>query len=147
MHQKWSLYLRLLWLHTSCSLCLENPSFFHLSDFPTSLKNLTIILGILPLSFICFPCMAAVSEFFPLNSVCFQLCECLQLMSRDTSARFYLPFQYCPANSESAICQDVTSKWIDSLRFKWSTVVLQGFHKLKISSIAKNLETEEMRCS
>lgn len=70
MHRKWSLYLRLLWLHTSCSLCLENPSFFlHLSDFPTSFKNLTILLGILPPSFICFPCMASVSEFFPLNSV------------------------------------------------------------------------------
>lgn len=67
MHRKWSLYLRLLWLHTSCSLCLENPSFFHLSDFPTSFKNLTILLSILPLSFICFPCMASVSEFFPLN--------------------------------------------------------------------------------
>ena len=81
------------------------------------------------------------------TELCFQLCECLQLMSRDTSAWFYLPFQYRPANSESAICQDMTSKWIDSLRFKWSTVVLQGFHKLKISNIAKNLETEEMKCS
>lgn len=53
-------YLRPLCLHTCCSLCLENPSFFfHLSDFPTSFKNLTILLGILPLSFICFPCMAS----------------------------------------------------------------------------------------
>lgn len=53
-------YLRPLCLHTCCSLCLENPSFFfHLSDFPTSFKNLTILLGILPLSFICFLCMAS----------------------------------------------------------------------------------------
>lgn len=37
------------------------------------LPNLTSLLGILPLSFTCFPCMASVSEFFSLNSVCFQL--------------------------------------------------------------------------
>lgn len=139
-------YLRPLCLHTCCSLCLENPSFFfHLSDFPTSFENLTILLGILPLSFICFPYMASGNSSHWTLSVSDS--ECVQLMSRDTSARFYLPFQYCPANRGSAVCQDMTSKWIDNLRFNWSTAVLQGFHKSKISNIAKNLETEEMRCS
>lgn len=64
---------------------------------PYILPNLTSLLGILPFSFTCFPCMASVSEFFSLNSVCFQLCEFLQLISRDMSAWALLPLPLVPS--------------------------------------------------